>query len=185
MSIYGYNTIQEVKALIIGLNIVEDIMLASLDNKHRATVRALNKMKKRPHTLVEYRKSVSEFSLQCNIHRTCQAIFAGLPVFYRALENSIPLGGEAAERAQGKLTAKGCNKNDPDYLIMWLDAEYRLQAVFIEFKKVGESVGAAQRARHVFIEDCISRKTEIVHDPEEFWAVLVKYGIPNRGRGLF
>lgn len=151
--------------------------------KHKAFERALRKVKA-GHSLVEYQKETSEFALQCNIHKICRTIFAGFPVFYRALENSIPLGGDEAKRAQGKLTAKGCNVDDPDYLIMWLNADTELQAVFIEFKKVGKNPEKEQRERHENLFQTIWVKTEIVHTPEEFWAVLDKYKIPNRGRGL-
>jgi hypothetical protein len=160
----------------------ENRFLAMIDNNRQ---RHLRKATKSKHTIVEYARQTSEFVLQCNCHKTNHYIFAGYPVFYRALENSVPLGGEDAQRAQGKLTAKGCNTDDPDYQISWRDASGALNSVFIEFKKVGKNPDTSQAERHKFLFETVRIPTEIVHTDDEYWAVLAKYKIPNRGRGLF
>jgi hypothetical protein len=186
-------------------NKTEDWMLGMIDsnNRHRHLNAAI-KRKKKGHTLIEYRKSVSEFKWQCNSHTLFRTIFYGFPVYFRALENSIPLGeykisdnDSSAVRllkqeinndiraAQGKLISKGCNEDDPDYLLLWRDENGQLQGLLIEFKKEGQNSRPSQRARHEIIFGLIKVPTRIAHNTDEAYALVQEYKIPNRGRGLF
>lgn len=176
-----------------------------VDNtRFKALSEALKKTKNRHHTIVQWRKTIGEFSIQRDCHKLFQTIFAGYPVEYEAMENSIPLGGykvipgddkkmrefkykvnEDIRAAQGKMTSKGCIKYNPDYQIEWRDKDNHLQAIRIEFKKLGEQPTPEQKARHKELLATVKIPTEIVHSQDEAYAVVQKYNIPNRGRGLF
>lgn len=190
-----------------GLNTVEDYILGVIDNmyRHKSINQALARMKKKDrHTIVQVVKSTSEFSLQCRAHKYFTEVFKDMPVVFRAVENSIPLGGyevkgdeitclkefkqrvnEDIRAAQGKMISKGCMISDPDYQVMWRTEDGQLVAINIEFKKKGAHSREDQKHRQQVIAKAVLVPTEEVDTFDDVLAIIKKYDIPVRIAQLF